>query len=368
MKDYCILTINPGSTSTKLAIFDKLKCVATETIQHSAAELADFTSIKAQFPYRLKLVEAFLKHSAWSVEQFDAVVGMGGAAYSLEGGTYLVDQQLADDTLAGVSGVQHPANLGPALAKFLADQAGIPAFIVNGPSMDEFQDLARLTGKKGVFRQSRLHALNLKETGYQFAKDHDLNYHQLNLIICHLGGGVSVSAHRNGRIIDGNDIAAGDGPMAPTRTGYLSVESVVNLAFSGKYSKKDLFDLNYKTGGFVDLFGTSDVREILAKVKLGDSKAILYWRGFIYQIAKEIGAMYSILHGKVDAILITGGIAHSQEIVTGLKDYCSSFAPIYVYPGEAEMKAMEMGAIRVLEQVEKVKHYTGRPVWSKFEF
>jgi butyrate kinase len=147
MSNYCILTINPGSTSTKLAIFDHLKCVASETIQHSSAELARFKTIKAQFPFRLKLVERFLKKSAWIVERFDAIVGMGGASYSLTGGTYLIDQRLADDTLAGISGVQHPANLGPALAKFLADKAGIPAFLVNGPSMDEFQDLARITGK-----------------------------------------------------------------------------------------------------------------------------------------------------------------------------------------------------------------------------
>ncbi|AND79688.1 butyrate kinase [Streptococcus pantholopis] len=367
MAEYKILTINPGSTSTKIAYFKGEEAVFTENVAHDSSELAQFDRLSQQLDYRKTLIEKCLADSSLTLNDLDAVVGRGGGLMPLAGGVYEVNDQLYRDAKNGANGVEHPANLGPQLARYFARKASCSTFVVNPPDTDEYQDLARMTGVKGVYRTCHLHALNLKETALHHARKQKEIYQKVNYIVCHIGGGISISAHRRGQMIDGTDIVGGEGPMAPTRAGSLPLTGVVELLNDG-VSASDLRKLCTKNGGFVSLLGSADAKAIFAAAQKGAEAEQLAWDSMIYQIAKTIGQMAAVLKGDIQAILLSGGLVNNADLVSQITDYCHWIAPVYAYPGEFEMQAMANGASRVLSGQEEVKTYTGRPVWTKEAF
>jgi butyrate kinase len=367
MNSYKIFAINPGSTSTKIALFNNEKMEFSKNVAHDAAQLSSFKKLSEQLPYRKKTILGLLKESGISLEGTDAFVGRGGGLLSMEGGTYEVDAILLDHAKRSANGVIHPANLGSQLADEFRSTYGGNAFVVNPPDVDEFQETARITGIKEIFRTSHLHALNQKETAIRHANLQNKKYEDLNLIVAHIGGGISVAAHRNGRMIDGNDNIGGDGPMAPTRTGSVPAADLIRLCFSGKYTEKGLLERCMKNGGFVDHLGTVDALEILKRIEGGDTYAAIVYNAMIYQIIKAIGAMAAALEGKVDGILLGGGLVNNKELAKKIEQSCSFIAPVTAYPGEFEMEAMAAGALRVLRGEEKIKKYSGVSGWKGFD-
>jgi butyrate kinase len=367
MKSYKIFAINPGSTSTKIALFNDEKMVFSKNVVHDAAQFSSFKELSEQLPYRKETILGLLKESGISLEGTDAFVGRGGGLLSMEGGTYEIGDTLLDHARRGKNGVIHPANLGSQLAYEFKHQYGGGAFVVNPPDVDEFQDVARITGIKEIFRTSHIHALNQKETAIHHAALKGKKYEDLNLVVAHIGGGISVVAHRNGKMIDGNDNIGGDGPMAPTRTGSLPAVDLIHLCFSGKYTQKELIGRCMKDGGFVDHLGTADALEILKRIDGGDTYASIVYNAMIYQIIKAIGSMAAALEGKVDGILLGGGLVNNKELVKKIEQSCSFIAPVTAYPGEFEMEAMAGGALRVLKGQETAKQYSGIPAWSGFK-
>jgi butyrate kinase len=366
MPEYKIFTINPGSTSTKIALFEGEKVLFVKNVSHDAEKLKEFKEISDQLSYRRDTIMSLLEDSHVQLDNVDAFVGRGGGLLPLVGGTYNVGEILLDHATRGANGVQHPAQLGPQLAHEFAQKYGKPAFTVNPPDTDELCDLARMTGVKGIYRNVHLHALNLKETAIRHAISTGKKYEDCNFIVCHIGGGISVSAHAHGRMIDGNDIVGGEGPMAPTRCGAVPASALINYCYSGK-NIKEVAALCTRTGGFVSHLGTADALEVTKRAAEGDKAAERVWNAMIYQIAKYIGAMGSVLKGQVDGILLGGGMVHSEDLVEQIKAYCAWIAPVYAYPGEFELEAMSAGAIRVLNGEEKALEYTGIPVWNGFE-
>lgn len=367
MTIYRILTINPSSTSTKVAVFDNEIQIFSKNITHDASELSKFDKITDQKPYRASLILKALQENNIDLQSLSAVVGRGGGLMAVEGGVYTINETMIEHATIGANGVTHPAQLGSLLANDIAKKYNIPAYVVNPPDTDELQPVARMTGIKNVYRNVHLHALNLKETAIRHAISMNKKYEECNFIVCHIGGGVSVSAHKKGKMIDGNDIVGGDGPMAPTRCGSIPSSELIELCFSG-ISKKEAKALCTKNGGFVSHLGTSDAIEVTNLARNGNKKAKIVWETFMYQIIKEIGAMATVLEGKVDGILLGGGIVHNKELVEYIKKNCSWIAPISAYPGEFEMEAMAAGALRVMNHKENPKTYNGRPVWNKNEF
>lgn len=363
-------TINPGSTSTKVALIEisdrkELKIVLSSNVSHDAKILAKFKDLEEQLPYRRETILKFVEDNHIDLNTVDAFVGRGGGLISMAGGTYRITEFMTDHAIHGANGVQHPSNLGSVLAYWLAGIFQKPAYVVNPPDVDELQDLARLTGIKGVNRVIHLHTLNLKETAIRHAQLQDEVYQEENYIVCHIGGGISVSAHRKGRMVDGFDIVGGEGPMAPTRCGSISVSNL--LAYAENKDWKEVKAICTKTGGLVSHLGTSDALEVCRRAESGDTYAKLVWDSMIYQIEKCIGSMAAVLYGKVKAILLGGGMVHNKELVKHIGDSCGFIAPVFAYPGEFEMEAMASGAFRVITGEEEVKEYTGIPSWNGFK-
>lgn len=365
--DYRIFAINPGSTSTKIALFRGEERLFSRTVNHDAAGLARFPEISDQLAYRRDMILDSLREAGVSLEDVDAYVGRGGGLLSMEGGVYPINDIMLDHARTARNGVHHPANLGPQLANEFARHYDKLAFVVNPPDTDELEDVARMTGLKGVYRAVHLHALNLKETAIRHAKRMGRRYEDCNFVVCHMGGGLSVSAHRRGRMIDGNDIVGGEGPMAPTRCGSLPAVEVIRMCFAPGATEKDMIRLCQKSGGFVSHLGTSDALEVTGRAAKGDKAAGRVWEAMLYQTSKYICAMAGALDGKVDGILLGGGMVHSKELVDYINAKCSWIAPVYAYPGEFEMEAMAAGVMRVLTGEEKPKVYTGVPVWQGFK-
>lgn len=362
-----VLTINPGSTSTKVGMFEGEKPVFTTTIEHDAKRLATFPHVSDQLPYRREMILGELSKHGVKLQDVDAFVGRGGGLLPVEGGTYKVGQTLLDHASKGANGVEHPANLGSLLASAFAEEAGgKPAYVVNPPDTDELCDCARMTGVKGVYRHVHLHALNLKETAIRHAASMGKRYEDCNFVVCQIGGGISISAHQHGRMIDGNDIVGGEGPMTPTRCGSLPVVEVLGLIKSGMDAGQ-VHKLCLKNGGFVNLLGTNDAREVQARAEKGDAEAARVWDTLIYQICKWVGAMAAVLGGDVDGILLGGGMVHSDALVEAIRERCGWIAPVTAYPGEFELEAMAAGARRVLNGEEDAKEYTGIPVFQGFD-
>lgn len=366
MRTYKVFAINPGSTSTKIALFEGEKAIFSANVSHDAAKLEEFIDISEQLPYRKEKILNLLEESNISLKGTDAFVGRGGGLFSMEGGTYEIDDLLLDHARRGINGVIHPAQLGSQLAEGFRIEFGGKGFVVNPPDVDEMQDVARMTGIKGVYRMIHLHALNLKETAIRHAASIGKKYEDCNFIVCHIGGGISVSAHKKGRMIDGFDIVGGEGPMAPTRCGSVAVADL--LKYASNKNLKDIKSICTKNGGFVSHMGVSDAIEVFERGQSGDKYAKMVWNSMIYQIEKSIGAMTTVLQGKIDGILLGGGMVHNNNLVRQIRDACEWIAPISTYPGEFEMEAMAAGAIRVLSGEESVKHYLGKPAWEGFDF
>lgn len=367
MSHYHIFSINPGSTSTKIALFEDQKELFRTTVTHNASQLALFPTIPDQFAFRRDTILSALDASRISLEGVDAFVGRGGGLVSCEGGTYEINSILLEHARTCYT-VKHPAALGPVLANAFAETYGGRAFVVNPPDVDELQPVARICGLRGVYRKSRFHALNQKEVAIRLAAKLGKRYDETNLVVAHMGGGVSVTAHKHGRCIDTSDIVGGDGAYAPTRMGHVPAEDIIAMCFSGQYTEKQMREKLTKTGGVTDLLGTSDVQEVSHRSSGGDAFAALVLQGMAYQIGKEIGAYAAVLHGHVDAIALTGGMARDDNMVRIICDMCGSLAPIHIFPGEWEMEALASGALRVLTGAEQPKVYTGVPVWTDFDF
>lgn len=360
-----VLAVNPGSTSTKIGLFEGDRAIFTETVAHDASVLDGFSRVSDQLEYRKRTILQMLERRGLTLEGIDAFVGRGGGLLPVEGGTYEVDETLLADARRGANGVEHPAQLGSQIAAEFAFSQGKPAFVVNPPDTDELCDLARMTGVRGIYRHVHLHALNLKETAIRHAAALGRRYEDCNFIVCHIGGGISISAHERGRMIDGNDIIGGEGPLAPTRCGSVPVIELARYLREGRTVESAL-QLCQKQGGFVSWCDTSDAREIERRMSEGDVLARRVYDAMLYQIEKWIGAMACALGGKVDAILLGGGMVHSEYVVQRISAACDWIAPVSAYPGEFELEAMAAGACRVLDGVEPAKRYTGRPAWSGF--
>jgi len=336
-------------------------------IEHSIDDLKDFDEIQDQLLYRTKTVEQAMADNGYLLESVDVFAGRGGGIVPVSGGTYIVCDLMADHAARAMSGGPHPAQLAPQIAKQFADKFGKKAIVVNPPDVDEFCDFARVSGIKGLYRESHIHALNQKEAALRFCASRGVSYDDVNLVICHIGGGISVTAHCKGAMTDSNDIINGSGPMTPTRAGDLPYMKVIDLAYSGEYTKKELSDKLNKHGGLISHFGTSSVREIMKKIENGDKYAELIIGGMIYQIAKNAGAMAASLKGEVDAIIITGAIADNAYFTDALTEYLGWITEIVVMPNEFELEALAAGALRIMRGEEMTKTYTGIPVWYGFE-
>ncbi len=361
-----ILAINPGSTSTKVAVFENDTKIFSRNIVHEAEELKDFAEIPDQLGYRKTMILQALEEARISLEQITAFVGRGGGLNPCQGGTYLVNGLLLEHARTCHT-AKHPATLGAVLAHELAAEYGKKAYIVDPPDVDEFEPVARISGLKTVFRQSRFHALNQKEVGRRAASDLEKSYEQINLVIVHMGGGISVTAHRRGKAVDSTDTINGDGPMAPTRSGQLPAADLIALCYSGQYTSKEMGQLIVKNGGLVDHLGTSDLLEVKERIQQGDAGAALIYEALAYQIGKAVGAYATVLHGAVEAVVLTGGIARDNDLVAKIKEMIRYIAPVMVYPGEFEMEALASGVLRVLAGQEQAKEYDGIPPWNGFQ-
>lgn len=351
-----LLVINPGSTSTKIAIFENEKRLLETTLRHSMEELSAYNSIYDQFSFRQNLIEDFLRANDIQISDLDAVVARGGLLRPLEGGTYLVNEKMLEDLKVGFQG-QHASNLGGVIANNIAKAIDKPSFIVDPVVVDEMDDVARITGVPGIKRKSIFHALNQKAVARRLAADESKEYKDLNIIVAHLGGGISVGAHQNGRIIDVNDALDGDGPFSPERAGSIPAGTLVKMCFSQEYTLPEIKKMLTGKGGLVAHLGTNDAREVSNRAQNGDKDAKLLYDAMAYQVAKEIGSCAAVLKGKVDAIVITGGIAYDTSFVKDIADRVSFIAPVKTYPGEDELVALAEGALRVLRKEEEAKEY-----------
>jgi len=354
-KDYRILVINPGSTSTKVAMFSNEQLLFDKKIEHNIKKLSNFNKIIDQYHFRQGIILNFLKEKGIDLSTLKAVVGRGGLLKPIASGTYRVNEKMLEFLRKGVSG-EHASNLGGMLAYGIAENLSIPAYIVDPVVIDEMKPIARISGMPEIPRISILHALNQKAVARKAALDLGKKYEKVNFIVAHLGGGISVGIHCKGKVVDVNNALNGEGPFTPERSGGIPVGGLVNLCFSGKFTKDEIMKKIKGKGGLVAYLNTNDVREVVKMIGQGDKKAKLILEAMAYQVAKEIGAAAIVLKGQIDAIILTGGIAYANEFVDLIKDRVSFLSLVMVYPGEEEMLALCEGALRVLkgEEVEKI--------------
>jgi butyrate kinase len=351
-----ILAINPGSTSTKISVFENEREAWNLKLAHTVEELSPYDKIVDQYEFRREVIVAELKKAGYSISSFDAVVGRGGVLYPVEGGTYSVNEIMLKHVHEGVQG-EHPSNLGALIADSFSRESGCPAYIADPVVVDEMEPLARYSGLPQLPRRSILHALNQKAIARKASEDLGRKYEETNLIVVHLGGGVSVGAHCRGRIIDVNNALNGDGPFSPERSGGLPVGDLIALCYSGRYTLDQMKKLNKGSGGVVAYLGTNDMRVVEQRIAEGDQKAAAVYEAMAYQIAKEIGFVAPVLLGKVDAIVLTGGIAYDEKFVSWIRERVSFIAPVMIYPGEREMEALALAGLRVLRGEETAKVY-----------
>lgn len=357
---YTILSINPGSTSTKIAVYKGEELIFKTNVKHDADEILKYDQIFDQYDFRMKAIMQALNEAKIDMKSLSAIVGRGGMLKPIPGGTYKVNEDMIRYIKKAPRG-QHASNLGCVIAKEIAEQYQIPAFIVDPVAVDEMEDIARYTGMPEIRRDSLFHALNQKAVALKAAKDLKKPYQELNMIIAHLGGGISVGVHHFGRVIDVNNALDGDGPMSPERSGSVPMGPLYKMALSGKYTLKEIQRMNYGQGGLVAYLGTNDGQLINQRIQDGDQFARFIFEVMCYQISKEIGSGATVLKGKVDAIILTGGLAYNQLLIDLVKERVSFIAPLLVYPGEDEMEALTEGALRVLRGEEVAKTY----VWEE---
>ncbi len=353
---YRLLVINPGSTSTKIAIYDNEKLVFEETLRHSSEELSQYSTIFDQYQFRKNIILDILNEKGINITKLSAVVGRGGLLKPISGGTYEVNDRMLEDLKVGVLG-EHASNLGGVIAYEIASQLNIPSYIVDPVVVDEMEDIARISGMPEIERKSIFHALNQKAVARRAAKELGKEYGDVNFIVAHLGGGVSVGAHKQGRVIDVNNALDGEGPFSPERSGGLPVGDLAKLCFSGKYGLNDVKKMIKGNGGLVAYLGTNDAREVEKMIENGDKKAELVYNAMAYQVAKEIGALAVVLEGNVDGIILTGGIAYDKKFIGWIKERVSFISDVIVYPGEDELIALAEGGLRVLRGEEVAKQY-----------
>lgn len=354
MRKY-ILAINPGSTSTKVAVFEGVNNVKQKNLSHSTEEISKFEKIAEQYSYRENAILDWLKDEGIALNELAAVVGRGGLLRPMPSGTYRVTDALIHDLTIGAQ-YEHASNLGGLIARAIAESEGIEAFIVDPVAVDEYEDIARISGMPELPRRSLVHALNVKAVARRVAKGMNKNVEEVNFIVAHLGGGITISPMKAGKIVDANNANEG-GPFSPERCGGVPVGELVKIAFSGKYTEKELKKKMLCNGGLVGYLNTNDVRHVQTMIEKGDNYAELIFNAMGYQIAKEIGACAAVLCGKVDKIIITGGMAYSNKLMEYIEDMIKFIAPVEIVPGEDEMQALADGAFRVLNGEENSKIY-----------
>jgi len=353
---YKLLIINPGSTSTKIAVYEDEKGIFEETLRHSSEEIGEFKHILDQKSFRTDIILEILKQKKIDIKEMNAVVGRGGLLKPIISGTYNVNDKMLEDLKEGIQG-QHASNLGAIIANEIANSINKPAFIVDPVVVDEMEEIARFSGIPELQRKSIFHALNQKAVAKRYAKENSKKYEDINVIVTHMGGGVSVGAHKNGKIIDVNNCLDGDGPFSPERSGGVPAGDLARMCFSGKYKLEEILKKITGKGGFVAYLNTNDARIVEKGAVEGEPKAKLVHDAMGYQVAKDIGAAAAVLNGKVDAIILTGGMAYGKPMVNLISEKVGFIAPIVVYPGEDEMLALAQGVIRVLSGEEEVKEY-----------
>lgn len=354
---YRIFVINPGSTSTKVALYENEENLITQTIHHRSSSLAKYNSVTEQLDLRIRVINKFIEKNQIDLDTVDAIVARGGLLHPIPGGTFVIDHDILKDLRACQFGT-HASNLGALSAWHFGQLFNKPAYIVDPVVVDELEDIARITGHPRLQRKSVFHALNQKAVAREAAKKIGKDYATTNLIVAHLGGGISVGAHQGGRVIDVNNALDGDGPFSPERAGTLPAGDVITLCFSGAYSQSEMMDSIRGKGGLVALLGTNDMKEIRRRItEKKDAKALLVYKAMAYQIAKYIGSMAAVLKGHIDVIVLTGGITFDDNFVKLITDFISFIAPVIVLPGEREMQALAAGAMRVLRGEEKAKWY-----------
>lgn len=352
---YKLLVINPGSTSTKFGVFEDEKEIFEVTLRHTSDEIQKYNVVFDQYEFRKDMIVEALEKRGFDLETLDAVVGRGGAMKPVEAGTYAVNQAMLDD-LRYRPQVQHASNIGAAIAIEIAKPLNIPAFIVDPVVVDELEAVARISGHPLIERTTGFHALNQRAVAKRYAHEQGKEYIELNLIVVHMGGGVSVGAHKKGRIVDVNH-ASMEGPFTPERSGDLPTLELVELCFSGKHTINEVKKMLLGKGGMAAYLGTNDLKEIEQRALAGDEKAKLILDAFIYQVAKEIGKYSVVLCGDIDAIILTGGVAYSKYVTDNLKRMIKFIGPVIIYPGEDELLALAQGGLRVLNGDEKAKEY-----------
>ncbi len=352
-----ILVINPGSTSTKIAVYNNLKSTLLINVKHEQDVLSGFNKIFDQFEYRKEMIKTVLENSDIDLKQIDIVVGRGGLLKPIQGGVYKVNEKMLKDLQTPMG--EHESNLGGVIAYEMAREIGddILAVIVDPTCVDEMEDIARISGMPELPRRSFLHALNQKAIARRYAGELSMRYEDVNVIVCHMGGGISVGAHCGGRVIDVNNGLNGDGPMSPERSGGVPAGQLVELCFSGNFTKGEILKKIKGHGGLSAYLGTNDAIEIEERIRNGDEKAMLVYRAMTYQVAKEIGALSTVLKGKVHGILLTGGLAYSNMIVDDITERVTHLGPVKAYPGEGEMEALALNAYMVLRNEVEVKEY-----------
>lgn len=350
------LIINPGSTSTKIGVFEDETLLFDETLRHPTEEIARYASIIDQKDFRKDIIVSFLKEKNFDIHSLDFIVGRGGLLKPIPSGTYAVTDELLHDLKIGVQG-QHASNLGGILAREIADELNIPSYIVDPVVVDEMEPYTRFSGVPELPRISIFHALNQKAVARRYAKEIGKPYDSLNLIVVHLGGGVSVAPHKCGRCIDSVNALDGDGAFSPERAGGVPSGALIKMCFSGKYSEKEVYRKVVGNGGFNGYLNCNDMRDIEKMIEGGNKEALLLREAFTYQLSKDIGAAACTLCGKVDQIIVTGGIANDKIVVNALKERCEWIAPFTVYPGEDELLALAQGGLRVMKGEEPAGTY-----------
>lgn len=355
---YRVLGINPGSTSTKIAVFDDKEEVFSKTLRHDPIELDKIGGIIDQYEFRKNLVLEAMRENKVEPETLEAVVGRGGLVRAVPGGTIKINEKMLKDLKDPTQwGRIHASNLGAFIASSIGDDLQIPSFIVDPVTVDEFHEIARISGVPEIERKSLFHALNIRFTARVLAEKLEKPFDECNMIAVHMGGGISVAAIEKGKVIDVNNALLGMGPFSPQRAGALPIGDLLDLAYSGEYSKKELQTKLTKNSGYMGYLKTDNGMEVENRVKAGDAEATLIFNAMMYQLAKEIGGCAAILGGKVDAIFLTGGLAYNPLTEKAVNEYCGFIAPIHMYPGEFEMEALTQGGIRVLKGLEEAMEY-----------
>ncbi|WNV78316.1 butyrate kinase [Bacillus atrophaeus] len=351
-----ILILNPGSTSTKIGVFHNERCIFEVTLRHNAEELQRFHSIIDQYGFRKRHILESLHEQGINISKFDAVCARGGLLRPIEGGTYEVNDVMIEDLKSGYAG-QHASNLGGIIAREIADGLNIPSYIVDPVVVDEMSALAKISGMPEIERKSIFHALNQKAVARQAAASLGKRYENMKMIVTHMGGGITVGVHDRGKVADVNNGLHGEGPFSPERAGTVPAGDLVDLCFSGKYTREDIMKKLVGTGGLLGYLDTTDAVRVENMIQSGDEKARLIYEAMAYQVAKEIGAASAVLKGEVEVIVLTGGLAYGKSFVSSIRSYIDWISDVLVYPGENELQSLAQGALRVLLGEEQSKRY-----------